>query len=265
VRFGFFLIVSIMLSRIKIITSKLSMNVEQLRQEMAERRQAQQALNKQRDKFLSVLIHDLKGPLIPVLGFTKRILEGKSKSEEELANNHNTIYQSSSKLMKIIENTSKDLREKSVLQSINPEEVDLSKMMISVVRSSMPELENRGINILINDKSSKEWDSLERVILHSDPAQIRTLFENLVGNAIKYADNTINIRLHKNGSRIRFVISDDGPGIPEKYHKNIFEEYFQIPGSKKETALACIVLKKAKGMTDSSAVSIKSESNTNAF
>ncbi len=244
VRLGFFLIVSIMLSRIKIITSKLSMNVEQLRQEIAERKRAQQALNKQRDKFLSVLIHDLKGPLIPVLGFTKRLLEGKSKSKEELANNLKTIYQSSTKLMKIIENTSKDLRKKSVLQSINPDKVDLREMMISVARSYMPELENRGIDILINNKCSKEWDSLERVVLHSDPTQIKTLFENLVGNAIKYADNTINIGLNKNCSSIRFIISDDGPGIPEKYHEKIFEEYFQVPGSKKGTGIGLYSVKK---------------------
>ncbi len=244
VRLGFFLIVSIMLSRIKIITAKMSMNVEQLRQEIAERRRAEQTLNNQRDKFLSVLIHDLKGPLIPVLGFTRRLLEGKSQSKEELANNLKTIYQSSTNLMNIIKDTSKDLRGKSVLQAINPSEADLREMMISVAMSSMPELEKRGIDMLINNKCSREWNSLERVVLHSDPAQIKTLFENLVGNAIKYADNTINIRLNKNCSSVRFIISDDGPGIPEKYHENIFEEYFQVPGSKKGTGIGLYSVKK---------------------
>ncbi len=244
VRLGFFLIASVMLSRIKIITSKLSMNVEQLRREMDERRRAQQAFNKQRDKFLSVLIHDLKGPLIPVLGFTKRLIDGKVKSEEDIMINLKTIQASSRELLKTIENTSKDLREKTFLQSVNPEEVDIVEMIVSVARSSLPELENRGIDLLINDKRSQEWDSLERVVLRSDPAQMKILFENLLGNAIKYADNTIKIRLNKNSAGICFIISDDGPGIPEEYHENIFEEYFQVPGSKKGTGIGLYSVKK---------------------
>ncbi|HDL01790.1 MAG TPA: HAMP domain-containing histidine kinase [candidate division Zixibacteria bacterium] len=51
---------------------------------------------------------------------------------------------------------------------------------------------------------------------------------------------------YKNCSSIRFVISDDGPGIPEKYHENIFEEYFQIPGSKKGTGIGLYSVKKSE-------------------
>ncbi len=61
VRLGFFLIVVMMLSSLRTLTSKLSKNVEQLEREITERTKAQEALNKQRERFISVLIHDLKG------------------------------------------------------------------------------------------------------------------------------------------------------------------------------------------------------------
>ncbi len=244
VRLGFFLVVSIMLSRIKIITSKLSMNVEQLRQEMAERRRAQQALNKQRDKFLSVLIHDLKGPLIPVLGFTKRLIDGKAKSEEDTMINLKTILSSSQELLKTIEITSKDLKVKLALESLNQGRVDFRDMLLSVVMNSMPEMENKGIEILINTKGREGWDDLGEVIFKADPSQLKTLIENLLGNAIKYAERTIKVELNKNDSCLRFAISDDGPGIPEKYHDKIFEEYFQVPGSKKGTGIGLYSVKK---------------------
>ncbi len=51
---GFFLIVAIMLSRLRIISSKLSKNVEQLEREITERTKAQEALNKQRERFISL-------------------------------------------------------------------------------------------------------------------------------------------------------------------------------------------------------------------
>ena len=237
VRLGFFLIVSIMLSRIKIITAKISMNVEQLRQEIAERRQVQQAFNEQRDKFLSVLIHDLKGPLIPVMCFTKRLIDGKARSEEDIMINLKTIQASSQELLKTIEVTSKDLKEKLALESFNPGEVDLRDMLLSVVMRFMPEMENKGIEIIINNKSREGWNDLEKVVFKADSYQLKTLVENLIGNAIKYAEKTMKVELNKNDSYVRFVISDDGPGIPEKYHEKIFEEYYQVPGSKKGTGI----------------------------
>ena len=244
VRLGFFLVVSSMLSRIKIITSKLSMNVEQLRQEMAKRRRAQQAFNEQKDKFLSVLIHDLKGPLMPVMGFTKRLIDGKVKSEKDIMINLKTILSSSQELLKTIEITSKDLKEKLALESFNPGEADLRDMLLSVVMRFMPELENKGIEIIINNKSREGWNDLEKVVFKADPYQLKTLVENLIGNAIKYAERTIKVELNKNDSCLRFAISDDGPGIPEKYHDKIFEEYFQVPGSKKGTGIGLYSVKK---------------------
>jgi signal transduction histidine kinase len=102
VRLGFFLIIAIILSRLKIVTSKLTLNIEQLNREINERARAQEALNKQRDKFISLLVHDLKGPLIPILGFTKRLIDGKVKSEENTLRNLKTIQDSASELLKTI-------------------------------------------------------------------------------------------------------------------------------------------------------------------
>ncbi len=79
-----------------------------------------EALNKQRENFISVLIHDLKGPLVPVLGYTKRLIGGKAKSEEDRMRILKIIQEDSQDLLKIIEHTSKDLRDKLALQSFHP-------------------------------------------------------------------------------------------------------------------------------------------------
>ncbi len=89
----------------------------------------------------------------------------------------------------------------------------------------------------MNNKGKENWNELEKVYFKADPPQLITLLENLLGNAAKYARNTLRVEFNKTESHIRFVISDDGPGIPEKYHEKIFDEYFQVPGSKKGTGL----------------------------
>ncbi len=225
-------------------TNELSEAIENLKNEIKERKQAQEALNKQRERFISVLIHDLKGPLVPIMGYIKRLIDGKAKSNEDTMRILKIAQDSSQNLLQIIEGTSKDLRDKSALQSFSPEEVEFNDILLSVIMNSIPEMENRGIEIVVNEKRREQWKALEKITIKADPYQLRTVVDNLLGNAMKYAKKTIKVELRKIDSFIRFIVSDDGPGIPEKYHGKIFEEYFQVPGSKTGTGIGLYSVKK---------------------
>ena len=202
------------------------------------------ALERQREKFLSVLIHDLKGPLVPIIGFTKRLIEGKARSEEDRLATLNMILESAENLLEVIKGTSHSLKNRASLQSLNLEQVEFSEIILTVIMNNMAEMEKRGIRVFINEKNERQWDNLEKVFLKADPFQLKTLVENLIGNAIKYAKGIIKIELHKSHSKIRFVVSDDGPGIAESYHNKIFEEYFQVPGSQIGTGIGLYSVKK---------------------
>ncbi len=215
-----------------------------LKNEIKDRKFAQDALNKQRERFISVLIHDLKGPLVPVLGYIKRLIDGKAKSEEDALRILNIIQGSSHRLFKIIEGNSKDLKNKSALHSFNPEEIVFNDVLSSVITNSIPEMESRGINIYINNVKKENMDALEKIIIKADLYQLRTLVENLLGNAIKYANSTVKIELHRSDYDVQFIISDDGPGIQEDYHEKIFEEYFQAPNSKFGTGIGLYSVKR---------------------
>ncbi len=108
----------------------------------------------------------------------------------------------------------------------------------------IPQIEEKGIKIFINNKEKEDWNKIEKIFFKGDPHQLKTLIENLLGNAVKYAKSTIEIELQNSDHYIHFIISDDGPGIPEKYLEKIFDEYFQIPGSKKGTGLGLYSVKK---------------------
>ena len=80
--------------------------------------------------------------------------------------------------------------------------------------------------------------------IHADPEQLRSMIENLVGNAVKYARSAVYVEVRMDASGLRFTVSDDGPGIPDVYREKIFEEYFQAPGSVKGTGLGLFSVKK---------------------
>ncbi len=212
--------------------------------DMTQRKQAEEALNKEREKFISVLIHDLKGSLLPVIGYTKRLIDGKAKSKADSSRMLNIIQGSSQEVLQIIENTTRSLREKFILQSFHPKEVDFSDTLISIVSKAIPAIEERGIEISINKKKRERWNQLEKVVLKADPFQMKTLIENLLGNAIKYAKETIVVELKQMKHSGVLMISNDGPGIPEEYHERIFDEYFQIPGGEKGTGIGLYSVKR---------------------
>ena len=58
----------------------------------------------------------------------------------------------------------------------------------------------------------------------------RSLY-NLIDNALKYAKK-INLNLSKKNSNILIIIDDDGPGIPENEHKNVFKPFYKIDKSR---------------------------------
>jgi len=58
------------------------------------------------------------------------------------------------------------------------------------------------------------------------------VMNNFLSNAIKHSfqDEKIEISVEKTDSEIQFSITDTGKGIDEKYHRQIFDRYFQVPG-----------------------------------
>ena len=211
-------------------------------EELVEQRTEE--LNQQREKFISVLIHDLKGPMTPILGFTRRLLKGKAKTPEDTLLYLQTIESSSEQLLGTIERTSRDLREKSALDVFSPEQFDICGLTRSIAESYGPKMDDKKITLLINGRGKDRWEELEPLLFHADASQLKTMIENLIGNAIKYATREISLEIERSETGLQLEISDDGPGIPKQYHEKIFEQYFQVPGSRKGTGIGLYSVRK---------------------
>ena len=64
--------------------------------------------------------------------------------------------------------------------------------------------------------------------LTTNQAPLQQVFHNLIGNAIKHhdrQDGVIEITGQDLGSYFEFTVADDGPGIPEEYHRKIFQMF----------------------------------------
>ena len=76
------------------------------------------------------------------------------------------------------------------------------------------------------------------VMAYCDPVLTQRIFENLLGNALKFTPEagSIQMELAEEALWARFSIADTGPGIPAEYHAKVFEKFGQVEMRKEHKA-----------------------------
>jgi len=71
----------------------------------------------------------------------------------------------------------------------------------------------------------------EPAFIQADQLHLQTAFHNIIDNAIKYSNGTVEIHIDiaENNRDCTIKIRDNGMGIPQQYIKNIFEKFFRVP------------------------------------
>ncbi len=199
---------------------------------------------RKREDFFSLLIHDIKSSLIPIVCYSRKLDTSKINYRKNTDEYIRKIKITSEELLHTVEHIIKCLKEKNNILSFSQEDIDLKNIVISIVDHFTPQIEENGIRITINGVEAERWNEIESLPMKADCYQIKIMAENLLNNAIKYARSAINIRLDRFDSQIVFKVTDDGPGIPENLHSKIFDEYYQVSGSKKGTGLGLYIVKR---------------------
>ncbi|MDO8460951.1 MAG: HAMP domain-containing sensor histidine kinase [bacterium] len=187
-----------------------------------------------RDQFLSIVSHELKTPLTVML----LKLHSMKNSIQNVSLAHFSIQE----LMNVLENSEKqikwltliinDLLDVSLITTgrMNLQLVDTDLLSVTKqVKQSFSELLKRG-------KQKIEIHTESSVIGRWDKGRIEQAITNLVSNAIKYGESKpIEIKIFKTGNQGKFIIKDEGIGIPKQEQKVIFNLFKRsAPGGYKK-------------------------------
>lgn len=182
-----------------------------------------------RDEFLSIVSHELKTPLTVML--LKLHNELDSIRSASLANF------SVSRLMKVLKNSEQqiawlksminDLLDVSLIttgkMNLQPEDTDLVTITNQVTQSFSEMLKRKKYKIKTKARSA--------VVGKWDKVRIEQAITNLISNAIKYGNGKpIEITISKNGNQGKFIIKDQGIGIPSQEQKVIFDLFKRASG-----------------------------------
>ncbi len=176
--------------------------------------------NNEKDKFFSIIAHDLKAPFSGFLGLTKilatQIQDMKIKEIQEFGIN---MRDSANNLYKLLENLLQWSTVKRGKSNYTPIELSLC----NIVQQNIDLLKNN-----IKEKNIEIKNNLtDEIIVFADIAMVNTVFRNLLSNSIKYSNNNglIKIDISKSDStenKICIFIQDNGIGMDEEIKTNIF-------------------------------------------
>ncbi|MCX6153242.1 MAG: PAS domain S-box protein [Candidatus Kapabacteria bacterium] len=204
-------------------------------------------INSQKDKFFSIIAHDIKGPFTGFLGLTKVISEEFNElTMSELQEISLNLHESANNLYKLLENLLEWSRMQRGVTAFNPDSLLLHSLVY------------QNINIVHEFAKQKEITLFnlipDNLYVTADIPMLNTVFRNLISNAIKFTPRAGKIEIGANiksskasEDKIIIYVKDNGIGIDE----NTIDKLFQIdqkisrPGTENEpsTGLGLLLCK----------------------
>ncbi|MEI7594897.1 MAG: PAS domain-containing sensor histidine kinase [Bacteroidota bacterium] len=181
-------------------------------------------LNAMKDKFFSIIAHDIKNPFNHIIGFSSLLNKNASKYDvDEIQKYSKIVYESSLITYELLEELLTWSKSQSGQLNINTEIFDFTAIIEDVVLKYNYLSQNKLIEI------KTEINHVSRVF--ADEPTIKTVFRNLLNNAIKYTNENgcIIVATEENEDFIKVSITDNGIGI----EKDDIEKLFRIDSSTK--------------------------------
>ena len=176
--------------------------------------------------FVTNVSHEFKTPINAIEGYTM-LLQGTGEGTPEQREYVEKILHNTRRLSSLIGDIL--LLSKVENQTIAREETEFR--LDEQVRQSILSLEPQW--------SEKETDfdvELEEISYRGDERLLLHVWNNLIGNAVKFnpPNAAVRLRLSRSDGGVIFTVEDEGPGIPPEAQKHIFDKFYQGDSSHRE-------------------------------
>ena len=186
--------------------------------QLREKNEELNNLNATKDKFFSIIAHDLKSPFNSLLGFSEMLsLHAESKNIDQVIEYSNIINNSTKKLFNLVENLLQWSRAQLGTTRYTPEKTDIHLVANNII--SLLRLNAEEKDIVISSKIDKD------LIGWIDVNLFNTVLRNLLSNAIKFSrvGSMIRVTGIKEGRFIKISVSDSGVGIRRENLEKLFD------------------------------------------
>ncbi|GEM_PF-3351385 len=169
-----------------------------------------------KDKFFSIIAHDLRNPFVGIENFTKILLKLGNYDPGDMESQLKTIHSTAQQGHELLENLLRWARSQTDSIELNTEVFRLSVAVANCISLLQTQADNKNIKLLC--------EVSEEILMDSDQDVLETIIRNLMSNSVKYTSSqgSVTIQAAKLADEIIISISDTGIGIPEDVQKNLF-------------------------------------------
>lgn len=175
-------------------------------------------LNYDKDRFITILSHDLKSPFTSILGFLEILTEDIRRFDIDTIENYVGIINSSAKhTYNLLEDLLMWARAHAGKIIFRPQNFSISDMYENVVEVLRPSAESKDINI--------KFYSEDVVTVYADMDMLKAILRNLISNSIKFTNRggSVSVTTEKHPTHVTIAVIDTGVGIKQEVIKRLFD------------------------------------------
>jgi signal transduction histidine kinase len=202
-------------------TEYITQKNEELHHQTEELRRA----NELKTQFMNMAVHDLRNPLAVIVGLTD-LLRHDGHDEKTRVDYLTQIERVANRMLNRVNRVLTDSKTTGELDTDQLVPVEINGVIREVVTRCRILADRKGQTLDV------DFGALSEVM--GNPEILADVFENVVGNAIKYGPKQSSVKVSvsrvSNQSSpqewVQVVVSDNGPGIPPEEHAEVFKAYY---------------------------------------
>ena len=205
-------------------------------------RVAQRAI-KARDEVLGIVAHDLRNPLSTILMEARLLRRQEPEPERRSQDSSDAIQRAATRMDRLIQDLLDATRIEARGLTIEPRLVNVADVTSEAVRVQAPLASSMSLELRLDLEREPPdvWVDRDRLL---------QVFENLIGNAIKFtpAGGSVTVGAARHGTDVLFWVRDTGPGIDVEDQPHVFDRFWQ--GRTKDRGGAGLGLPIVKGIVE---------------
>jgi signal transduction histidine kinase len=226
-----------LLARIKVGT-----RIVRLERKLIEKQRELTGNNEMKNKFIGIVAHDLRNPIISIRGFSELLIKDGNNFNEEQNEFLGIIHTTSRNMLAMINDLLDISRIESGNMQLTQKNGSLNKLILERIQLIQLQADKKHISI------HKELSRIPDVVF--DEHRMGQAIDNLITNAIKFAPigSSVYLTLKQDGELVKFSVTDEGPGIPREEQHLLFSEFHRLSirptGGETSTGLGLAIAKK---------------------
>lgn len=191
--------------------------IQAANEQLTESEQKLKELNATKDKFFSIVAHDLKNPFTSLLSISELLSGDFDKlDDEDKLSGVQSLHRSAKRIYVLLENLLMWSRSQTNRIKFQPVEFNMTALAEENINLFTIPAEKKGISL--------SFDTLKKHIVYGDRAMIDAALRNFLHNAIKYSQSggTVDLELIEEEKRVKILIKDLGVGMSKEKLENLF-------------------------------------------